>query len=186
MALMDSGSQRSNFHLTIKSYTMGFFSDLFREIKKVTTPPESPKQWSIHDDVYGPLEWEASPAWWVGEYVCPVHGPFRLTVAPSDEPGLLPDAKPKAFFATLKPQLASAKKTAVDDFLPTFNKEWNDEAPLSAGEFASLLKPESIYVSQDGSVCISFQEADDTEPLGGHCLGVTFETDGSSSVTLQG
>jgi len=165
---------------------MGFFSELFREFKKAKPVPRDPNQKAFEDPVYGHLDWDADPAWWVGTHTCAINGQFRLVVDPSEEQDRLPVADLGAFFASVRPLISSAKAMAVEYFLPTFNENWNEGAPLNAEQFSALLKPESVHVWEYGSVEVSFQDADDTEPLGGHSLVVSFNTDGTSTVGFEG
>jgi len=166
---------------------MSFFRDLFRKIP--SAKPDftgSPSQASIHDPVYGILEWEPDPGWWVGRYVCPGSGEFRLLVDPTDNKEREPNAELRTFYMTIQSQIVQARDMAIDDFLPTFNSGWNEGEPLTKEEFSQLIKPENVHIWDYGSIEVSYQEADDNECLGGHSLVVSFHTDGSTTIGLEG
>jgi len=148
--------------------------------------PVAPINQSIVDGIYGLLIWDPETRWWIGTYECPINGTFRLEVTAESDSNAEPSAILRDLFVLVQARIADTRKMVIDDFLPSFNEDWNDDKPLSFEEFSRLICPESIHVWDYGCVEVSYKEATDDEFLGGHSLIVSFHEDGSSTVGLEG
>lgn len=165
---------------------MGFFRDLIREFTKPRPSTGDPAITEIADPVFGPLVWSSDPGWWTGAFVCDDKTRFRLTVDAGDTPDRRPPAESREHYAAVCDKIAGCKTMAVEDFLPKFNEEWNDQEQWTSAQLSDLLSPQSVHVWSHGSVEVSFQERGDEELLGGHVLAISFHDDGSTTVGLEG
>jgi hypothetical protein len=120
---------------------------------------------SVDDPVFGPLDWEESPEWWVG----------AITFAPGHQVDVfvVPDFEsphPEAEIALARLSLARVRQRELEirrwsaDQL--FAKRWNKVRQMSADDIADLLCVASLEFGPNGVTRVFWNDRDVL--FGGH------------------